>query len=228
MTLSQNQLGQVWANKDTYATVLLVLLADQYGPEAFEWTAETITMSVAEDFGVTMPRINVDKLMVAIDLLTSDSFYQSLPDFVTHCNVLSGDTYDPEAWDPADSSEIAWGITEAFIIEPPDEEEPFNEEILAYIGAVLDQEGIMQAPDVLRIATRNVQDLVGQVSAEFSDDPEMFSAIHGLEAGKTQEINNYVKANIAALAKQLEQLPLSEGETKGIVERMFSIGRTPK
>ncbi len=234
MTLAHDQLGQVWSNPDTFATVLLVLLADQYGPEAYggdpekgndPWTAETILMHVEEDFGVTMPQGNLDKLMVAIDLLTSDNFYQSMPDFVNWCNVLSGDTYDPNTWDPADSSEIAWGITEAFIIEPPQEEDPFSDEICAYIGAVLDSEGMMRPPDVLRLAKRDVMDLTGQVSAEFSDDPEMYSSIYGLEASKTDDVNNYVKANIAALGHQLEQLPLTEGETKGIVERMLSVGK---
>lgn len=221
MTLAAKQLSQVWVNEDAFATVLLILLMDQYGLEATEWSAETILMQIEEDFGVAVPKPNLDKLMVAIDLLTSDSFYKSLPDFVNWCNVLAGDGYDPTEWDPADAAECAWGITEALLIEPPDEENPFTDEILSYIGAVLDAEGIMNPPDVLRIALRDREDITGTVSGEFSDDPELFGAIYGFEASKTQEINRYVKANLMAVAQQLDALQLSEGQTKGVVERML-------
>jgi acyl carrier protein len=175
-------------------------------------------MEIEDDFGINLPQGSFDRLMVARNLLTTDDFYRSLPDFVQWCGVLNGDTYDPLLWDPADAQEVAWGISEALIIEPPDEEEPFNSEIRAYIGAVLDEEGIMNAPDILRLALRNV-DLTAKVHGDFSDDPIMFAAIYGFEKSKTDDINNYTRGQLRLLISQLEQLPLRLGETNGVVQR---------
>lgn len=221
MTRTRNQLRDSWANDDAFATTLLVLLVETYSVEALTWLPETIAMEIEEDFDVRLPRANIDRLMTAIALQTTDDFYKSLPDFVQFCNILSGDSYDPRVWDLADSEEVAWGITEAMIIEPPEEEEPFTDEIRAYIGATLDAEGIIQPPDILKIALRGAPDIVGQISGDFSDDPEMFGAIYDLEGAKTSAINQYVKGNLLKLGHQLEQLPLAVGETAGVVQKVF-------
>lgn len=210
----------IWTGDASFATTLLVLFVDTYGTEGFTWDPETIRMEIEDDFGVKLPQANYDRLITAIRIVTSDDFNQSLPDFVSFCNILSGDTYDPRTWDPAEAIEIAWGVTEAMIIEPPDGEEPFTEEIRAYIGAVLDSEGIMQPPDVLRLAIRD-KDLKTQVQGDFSDDPMMFNAINDFEKGKTDEINTAVRNQLMRLSQQLEALPVRSGSTKGVVEQML-------
>lgn len=221
MTLIGDQLSEAWIAEDTFATTMLVMLTDKYGTEALEWQPQTLVMEIEQDYRVDLPKVNMDKLMAAIDVLTSDNFYQSLPDFINLCNIFSGDSYDPRMWDPADSSEVAWGITEALIIEPPDGEEPFSLEITAYIGAILDAEGIIQPPDVLKIASRDIADLTGKINGEFSDDPAMFGAIYDFENSKTQAINTYVKTNLTMLIQQLQVLPLSVGSTAGVVQNVL-------
>ncbi len=207
---------------ETFATTLLTIFVDTYGTEAFNWDPDTIRMEINDDFQITIPDPNFDRLMTAINLVTSDDFYKSLPDFVTYCNVLAGDTYDPRTWDPADAVEIAWGITEGLLIAPPedDDENPFSDEIVAYIGQALNQEGIMQPPDVLKIAIRD-QDPSAFVAGEYSDDPEMFNSIYDFESSKTEEINGNIKQAVRTLIQQLEALPLRSGDTAGAVQQML-------
>jgi len=217
----RQHLQQAWTAPDAFATTLLLLFIDQYDSTAIQdWSDACIKMEIEDDFNVKLPQGNFDRLMVAKDLLTTDNFYTSLPDFIQWCNVLNGDTYDPRSWDPADAQEIAWGISEAMIIEPPEWEEPFSPEVRAYIGAVLDMEGIVKAPDILRLALRNA-DLETQVHGEFSDDPDMFRAIWQFEESKTSGVNQYVREQVTKLASQLESLPLRTGNTKGIVQKVL-------
>lgn len=219
-------LKEAWTGRGSFATVLLVLLVDNYGTDAFKWAPETIRMEIEDDYGLKLPQPNFDRLMTAIALLTSDDFYRSLPDFIHFCNILSGDAYDPRHWDPADAMEVAWGITEAMIIDPPSNDEPFDEEIRAYIGKVLDDEGIMSPPDILKLGLRDVSDLTDQVQAEFTDDPTMFAAIYQFEQGKTEDINEGIKRNLSHMAKQLEALPLRAGDARGVVMQMLrTLGR---
>jgi hypothetical protein len=216
--MAKNILQEAWTSKETFASVLLTLFLDRFGVEALEWEASTIALEIEEEFDVELPQLSLDRLLVAIQILTTDRFHKSLPDFVEFCNVLDGDTYTPQTFDPADAEEVAWGITEAMLIAPPedDDAEPFTREIRAYIGAVLDREGIINAPDVLRIALRAAR--VSPSIGDFSDDPEMFSAIYDVEAQKTEEINETIRTKTKILAAQLAALQLTNGNTQSVAQ----------
>ncbi len=221
-TLARTKFQAVLNSPETFATPLVALCVDTYGTECFEWQPETLVLEINDDFRVTLPGTSLDRLLTGINLITSDSFYKSLPDFVTFCNIMSGDTYDPRTWDPADAAEIAWGITEGLLLSPPedDDENPFTEEIVAYIGAAIDRAGMIHPPDVLKIAVRD-QDPASFVQGEFSDDPMMFEAVYKLEGSKTEEINRLVRENLQRLAQQLDSLPLRTGTTSGVVKTML-------
>ena len=216
--MSKTIMQEAWKSRETFASGLLTLYLDRFGVEALDWDPATITLEVEEEFDVELPQLSLDKLLVAIQILTSDRFFKNLPDFISFCNVLGGDTYRPDMWDPADAEEVAWGITEALLISPPDDSdpEPFTDEIRAYIGAVLDSEGIINAPDILRIALRAAR--VSPNIADFSDDPTMFNAVYDLEAGKTEDINQSIRLKTDLLVKQLTALDLQNGNTKYVVE----------
>ena len=207
----------------TFMTTLLVMLVDVYGTEVTEWSQATILMELEEDFDVTMPPTSVDRVMAGIALLTTDAFYKSLPDFITLCNVLSGDAYDPRNWDPADSGEIAWGVTEALIFTPPDDgdDEPFIDDIRHYIAAVLDAEGIINPPDILRIALRP-DNPADKIQGEFSDDPGMFAAIYQFEDAKTEDLNKYLHERLIRLLIQLQGVPVQNGSTKDVVQNALN------
>lgn len=218
--MAKNILQEAWTSRETFATVLLTLFLDRFGMEALEWDPSTITLEIEEEFDVELPALALDKLMVAIKILTSDRFHKSLPDFIAFCNVLGGEPYDPNTFDPADTEEVAWGITEGMLIAPPDEQdtEPFSDEIRAYIGGVLDAEGILNAPDVLRIALRKAR--VSPSLDDYSDDPEMFSAIYDVEANKTDEINRTIRTKTKILAAQLAALNLQNGNTQQVAKML--------
>lgn len=206
---------------NTFASTMVIQLIDRYTNELFTWTPQTIRMETEEDFDFRWNDINFDRLMAGIILVTTDNFYKSLPDFIDLCNVLNGSGLNPTVFDPADTLECAWGITEALLLGPPEEDDPkpFNDEICSYIGAALDVEGIIVPPDILKIALRN-KDHVALAGSNYSDDPDLYSAIWKNEKEKTDEINTIVKERISLLISQLEQLQLVNGSTDNIVERI--------
>jgi hypothetical protein len=195
---------------------------DKFGTEALTWEPNTILLEIEEEFNVDLPQLALDKLLVGIQILTTDRFYKSLPDFISFCNVLSGDTYRPDMWDPADAEEVAWGVTEALLIYPPEDndEEPFTDEIRAYIGAVLDREGLINPPDILRIALRQAR--VSPSIDDFSDDPTMFNAVYDLEEGKRADIENTIRMRTKTLAGQFKALKLENGQVDKIVKMLES------
>jgi hypothetical protein len=192
------------------------MFIDRFGLEALSWDPTTISMEIEDEFDVDLPQLALDKLMVSIQILTTDRFYKSLPDFISFCNVLSGDPYRPDMWDPADAEEVAWGVTEALLIYPPedDDPEPFTDEIRAYIGAVLDSEGLVNPPDILRIALRQAR--VSPAIGDFSDDPMMFNAVYDLEEGKRQDIEQSIRFQTKLLVAQLRALNLKNGSAEQV------------
>ena len=211
---------EAWRSKETFATVLLTMFLDRFGTEALEWDPATIALEIEEEFDVDLPQLSLDRLIVAIQILTTDRFFKRLPDFIAFCNVLDGDPFQPDTFDPADAEEVSWGITEALLISPPedDDPEPLTDEIRSYIGAVLDSEGILNAPDILRVALRMVK--VAPAMKDFSDDPEMFSAIYDVEAGKTEDINQSIRFKTELLTEQLAALQLKNGSTQRVAEML--------
>lgn len=218
-----NAMQEAWKSRDTFASVLLTLFMDKFGTEALTWDPTTITLEIEDEFDVELPQLSLDKLLVGVQILTTDRFYKSLPDFISFCNVLSGDTYRPDMWDPADAEEVAWGVTEALLIYPPEDndEEPFSDEIRAYIGATLDREGLINPPDILRIALRQAR--VSPSIDDFSDDPTMFNAVYDLEEGKRADIENTIRMRTKMLAAQFRALKLDNGNVEHIVKMLDSV-----
>jgi len=215
-----NAMQEAWKSRDTFASVLLTLYMDKFGTEGLTWDPTTITLEIEDEFNVDLPQLSLDKLIVGIQILTTDRFYKSLPDFISFCNVLSGDTYRPDMWDPADAEEVAWGVTESLLIYPPedDDDEPFTDEIRAYIGATLDREGLINPPDILRIALRQAR--VSPSIDDFSDDPTMFNAIYDLEEGKRADIENTIRMRTKMLSAQFRALKLENGNVDQIVKML--------
>jgi hypothetical protein len=221
--MSKDLMRKLWKSPDTFGSVLLAAYLDRFGTEALDWDPTTATLEIEDEFDVDLPQESLDKLMVAIQILTTDRFYKNLPDFITFCNVLSGDDYRPDMWDPADAEEVAWGITEAMVIYPPEDNdlEPFSNEIRAYIGSVLDAEGIMNPPDILRIALRQAR--INPNIEDFSDDPLMFNAIYDLEEGKKEDINQAIISRTKMLADQFAQLKLVNGKTDDVAKMLLQM-----
>jgi len=216
------KLKQVLLNTDTPATVLLVLASDLLGPELLTWDPETIRMELEEAAGCKVSTASLNKLMAAIEIVTTDSFYRDLPSFIRLCNALYNGTLGLDTWDPADASEVAWGITEALLLWPPapQEEEPFDHKIVEYIGHALKDEGIMQPPDVLQLGLLP-EDIWSKVQGAFSDDPTMFAMIYQVEKAKTDEINKMVKERLRLLLTLLDELTLDTGDAKSSVQKML-------
>jgi hypothetical protein len=189
----------------------------------YTWHPGTIALEIRDDFQVELPRANFDRLMAGIRLATSDGFYRDPGEFVMLCNILSGDLFDPATWDPADALECAWGITEGMLLGPPDDadEEPFAPEVRAYIGRALADEGILDPPDVLRIATRaGGQPGRAEVGADHAGDPVTLAAIHETEVRKTQEINQRIRDGLRELISQLEALDLRHGDARALAGKL--------
>jgi hypothetical protein len=219
------------ADQDTFATTLLVIAIDTYWDEerpkdpshwiigADRWSPETIVAELEDDFNVRVPQLNQDKLFIAINLLVTDDFFTRTRRFIDACNVLSGSEMS-RAFDKADAMECAWGMTEALLIHPPGEGEEFCNEIRHYLGKVLDDEGIQEPPDLLRLAIRDTRNGAADYSDMDIEDPSMFAAEYDVQADRAKEIKETLERELIELFEELKHLPLRHGNTTDLLKRI--------
>jgi hypothetical protein len=207
-------------SEDTFTTPLFLIVMDQYGPEALQWAPETIRLELEDEFQLKLPRYTLDKIMAAITIVTTNYFYKDVTRFIELCNILAGDEFQPDEFEPADAGEILLAVTEALLLWPPNdgEETEFSEEIQEYIRQVLDDEGILRPFDVLRLAFETERSAV--VDAEYADDPEMFSAIYDMQESKKHELQTMLLENVQGLVQQLQLLPLKTGSTEQAIKQL--------
>lgn len=210
-------LRQRLTDRNTYATTLLAIAIDRYGDEVLTWTPDTIRYELEIDFGIKLPQLNLDKIMAAILIQTTDYFYRSTWYFVQLCNVLSGSLFDPEEFDMADSYEIALGLTEALLISPPDkDEEPFDDQVRWYIGFVLDYEGIDDPPDVLRLALRE-----GSTPTEIFDGlPDSYELYAAKRDADREGLQEAIADKMNDLFNQLETTPFETVKGTELVQKL--------
>lgn len=211
----------LFTTNQSFATSLIILMLDEYGTELLEWNPNTILIEIEDTFHVSPSTRNFDLLMSAISLLLNDGFYSSVPTFNDLCNTLSGELMHPEFTIPTDAAGCAWGITEAMLISPPEHTDTaFTEEIRAYISEILKAEGILNPPDILKIAKLDKK-IAEKVNFDYSDDPDLFAGIYQVQDSRTQEINNFVSNRLYDLTMQLKSLPLKNGKVEDIADKML-------
>ncbi len=211
------------ASDESFATPLFLLVMDRYGPDALEWAPETIRLELEEDYSLELPKVTLDKIFAAITIVTTNYFYKDVTRFIELCNILAGDDFQPDEFDPADAEEILAAVTEAMLLWPPDESEEnkFSEEIVEYIRQVLGEEGIVKPFDVLQIGLN--PDLASKLNTDYADDPEMYSAMWSSQEGKTAEMKATYLENMQELLSQISSLSLETGTTETVAQRLRSL-----
>ncbi len=223
----QEAVRKLLLSEHAYASAMLALCWDQWGHlkdddgrRFTDWHPSTLRLEIEQTWGVEVPQGNLDRLMAGIAILTTDLFHKNEGAFTHLCTVLSGALFNPEMTALADADECAWGITEALLIRPPDEEdpEPFSDAVRHYIGEVLHREGFVKIPDVLRIALG--KNNAEHVRANFSDDPELREDIKRNQEDKAKELTTMIREGLVALVQQVKALPLTNGSANDLEKRL--------
>lgn len=211
----QNQapslIKNLFESNDTFATTLLVLAWDLFGPEVQEWDPDIFTIEIAAETGAHITPYNKDKLAAALLLLSRDDFFHNIEMFIRICNVLSGQPAIWDDFDPADAFEVAWGINEALFIHPPENpEDPFSAEIKGYIRFVTENEGFLRPVDVLQYGYIGVDK--PDILFNFRSDPETYMAFWQAAHKDEEDFLADLRQRWSDLFRQLASLPLRNGK----------------
>jgi len=204
---SDKILASMLVDKKSIGTTLLVGLLDRFGTDMFSWDPDTLTLEVRSEYGVHMPAVNRDKLNALITCITTNMFYSNLDVFLQTCRSLSGSEAEFEQFDPADTAEVAWGITEVFLVDPPETKDKLNAEIRSYIGMKLDEEGFTSAPLVLK-PFADIPDRSQEINDTLEADGIEAKTYWNSQQENKIKIEGFVAERLEQLAVSLAQLQL--------------------
>lgn len=210
----------VWNQPGLLGLPGLIFFVDRYGLDAVEWSPETIQKELVDDFGV-LALDNFNRLMAAISILTSDAFYSDLPTFIDLCNVLAGSgVYNPLVFDPADVYEMSCAVSEAILIEPPEHENMFSDDIKGYVASAMASEGFHRPPVTLAFAADDMPEVT---LSGIEGDPELTELSIGVAEERAADVEHAVTEYLTIIAEQLAQLPLHNGSSNKLSQRIKEV-----
>jgi hypothetical protein len=165
-------------------------------------------MEIADDFGVDLPPLAFDRLMTAIQILTTDHFFQRVPDYVRACVVLDGLSPPGAALCLPSIDAFAWGTTEGLLISGlmAAPETLFAPTIRALVHHCLVQDGFLQAPIPLAWAMPPQPPPEGPA--------ELVALAEERSERLCAEVQDYTVYQMQRLLMQLQHLELESGDTR--------------
>ena len=134
----------------TMASVLYAICLRALGEDIHHWEPETLWMEIKDEFGVELPAINHTKLSALLAAIGTNSFYHSVPAFLCISRALNGEEDPFDQQDPLLVAEMAWAVREVQLND--DAPHQFNDDVSAFAGALLMEDGFTTPPAILGFA----------------------------------------------------------------------------
>ena len=197
-----------FTSTDSFASTLLCLLIDKYGVEVLEWDPATVEIQIKEDFGVQASPHALNRIQAGSAILTSNLFHVSLEAYCTICNTLVNGVSDTGQFVPSSLNDIAWGMTEAALLEGSDYlKQGYSHNINLYMGVLLDQAGIYDPPAIFKTV-----EYPGTVQEDnltaLSGDEMAYQNYWDRQADHKANVDAFINARLFHLLSEMKTLPI--------------------
>lgn len=217
-TMRETAFKAALENKDSFATTLMAVLLDMYGTQIFDWEPSALAMQINDDFHMQLPEVNSDKIWAMIVAMTTNQFFTNPEIYLNTCKAFAHAEADFAMFRPVTPEEMAWGVTEVLLNNPPDKDlgnDSFSDEVSGITGMLLYQQGVLKAPKMLSFATYPTTNPVEDIQTMFADDEPMFAAAMQNQKEQADGVDAHVKELMQVLKEQLHSLPLHDNKVAG-------------
>jgi hypothetical protein len=126
---------------------MIAYMIDKYGPKWFFWDPAVIRAELVDD-GIEVNKLpdgNFDKVMASKNLILNNTAWQDWDAFLAVGQACNGMNVDFEVARPLSPAEVGWTV---FCMNEIKEEQ-YSAEVQSLIAAILLNEGICYAPNIL-------------------------------------------------------------------------------
>lgn len=195
------------------ATALLAGVTRLYGLEVLNWDPTTLGMELESDMDDEPDANTFDKLMAAINVITTDTVYRDVAVFDDTINAFN-DVGVSQEEDIPTVEELCLTVAEIFLLDPEPAVRTYGKthwhhDVIKYCRVVLDDEGISTSPSVLHfVPDRGIRTPKMSIEAGPDELAEVFAA----REARTKEINAWVDAQVLRIGQQLLSLGIDHSE----------------
>lgn len=192
--------------EDSYASVLVGIILQDFGTDAFEWDPETLRMEIEEKYGLkSLHHVPENRLQAGIMSLTSNMWTQDVYQFNLVCNAFGDGEVPHQVYEPCGPDEIAWTLVEYSLMNPPARgetpiDQQFSEPVRTYMAKILEHHGIRPMGFFTFLSDK--------YDIPISDESDIILANAGFEETERQykNVKDYVEENLAKLSRQVSAL----------------------
>lgn len=208
---------ELLTDTDAFATTLLVVAADGLGVDnVVGRDPEGLVMDVEEHYGVDLPNVLRDRLIAAATLVDTDLFYVDPSSHNVLAQILAGEDLKAAAADLATFPQLAWALTEAWIIAP--DPDGFSGEVVDFVLARAVADGFLVLPRSVRRRLKDYDDrdreLPNPIDAIEEINPDLYMMALSLHRERADELDRMVYGNVVELFEQLESLDLKRRDPR--------------
>lgn len=177
-------------DKSTPASTLFAVCYLEYGPEFLDWDPQLLRLELLEDFGVELSDGQSDKLQAAVIIVSTDQFENDWHSFNNCIHALNGEPFEHDVFYPIDAEQIASAMPEVEMLRNNflGEGFVFSDEVNCYVGFVLSEYGLFNAPP--EFSTALMPPLPG--AHESSSQAEKYQALSSIYSAKKEKLTKYM------------------------------------
>lgn len=205
----------MWADQDSYGTVLLAMGLHAYagGTSGYDspvyWTARTWVQHVREDYGVDLSVRNTDKLQAACLVLTRpDEVRLSAATFGDVALGLSAAYFDPDVWHPPGIDESLWAVIETALLDGFNDHIPYGPAVQTYVNMIAKRAGFASLPEVFGAFGVDPVESVWRGTVGYASDPTLAVAVAEASAAREEDLLSDAADHVRALSNQIGSLPV--------------------
>lgn len=210
----------VWVDPETPALCLIALGVDRWGVDCLNWLPGTWRDEVRDEFAAPLALRNLDRIGAAQALLTSpDEYYQTASGFNDIVQGIAAEWFDSDVWHPPTAAECAWGVLEAYLIDPPGSDDRFSPEVNRYVEMICRQDGFAELPPVFRsFGFRPDASLPS--SETYDSDPALAAAAEAGQQDASESLRTFLGDKLYDLAARLSVIPFSRFDPLPVVRQL--------
>ena len=179
----------------------------QFGQQALDWDPLILRDAFQEAFSCKLSQMGFDKLQAGVSLIGTNLFQQSIEVFLACTSLYSNKRVRGQELPYVSLKDCCWAVFcyKELIDYDEKQEGPFDPDIVMYIQAIMNKDGISQLPQFMDFARLDDQTITN-IQENLVSDVQAFEAYNRRQQQQVNEIKAYIKDKQKELAVQLAQL----------------------
>lgn len=176
----------------------------QFGQQALDWDPLILRDAFQEAFSCKLTQMGFDKLQAGVSLIGTNLFQQSIEVFLACTSLYANKRVRGQELPYVSLKDCCWAVFcyKELIGYDEKQDGPFDPDIVMYIQAIMNKDGISQLPQFMSFANLDDQTMTN-IQENLVSDVQAFEAYNRRQQQEVNEIKAYIKDKQKELAVQL-------------------------